>query len=76
MDIPPFLVGLSAVFDPHKGSGWPEAIIAILATIGVFAILIIDGDIPAWLVGIFGMIAGYFFSEKAQQYSTGARRGK
>lgn len=64
------LVGLATVFDPTDGDGWQESMIAVLLIVVVAVLMLLGKTVPEWLVGIMGMIAGFFFGAKVERHTS------
>lgn len=59
---------LMMTFSPTKGDGWTEMIIAVL-TILTFCIMLLCGqDIPEYLIGLMGLILGFYFGNQNTKY--------
>jgi membrane-bound ClpP family serine protease len=55
-------------FSPNKGDGWVEAIIAVLVVLTFCILLFTDGNVPDSVVGIVGLILGFYFGNQNVKY--------
>lgn len=62
-----FALGLLAVFNPKDGKGVNETIVAVIIVLGMFGLLFMDKRVPEWIIAIFSLVAGYFFSSHARE---------
>lgn len=75
-NIPPFCLGLLAVFDPDRGHGITESIIAVLIVGSVMGLLFFNIEVPTWLVGTFTLISGVWLGGQVQSNAQDYRRKK
>lgn len=57
------------VFNPQRGGGWRETILASLLIIGLFILWGLGRDVPTWVQGIATLISGFYFGRKTELYS-------
>lgn len=55
--------------DPQEGDGWRETAVAVLFIIGVFGLMFIGREIPAWLIGLISLVAGFYFGDKSSKHT-------
>lgn len=66
-----FLPAMLVTFDPSKGKGWTESIIAIMI-VGATVWSVLDGrEIPQVVILAMGTIMGWFFGSKTVEYTNG-----
>lgn len=59
----------SQVFNPNKGQGFFEMILATIILVGFFVVILSGQQVPIALESILGFVMGYYFATKKEQYA-------
>lgn len=59
---------LMVTFSPEKGEGWVEALLAIFVILTFCILLFTDQNIPEYVVGLVGLILGFYFGNQNTRY--------
>lgn len=71
-----FLPAMITTFDPSKGKGWTESILAIMI-VGATLWCVVGGqEIPQVVILAMGTIMGWYFGTKTTDYAKGVQDGK
>lgn len=60
---------MALTFNPHKGEGWTESIIAVMIVLTFcLTTIMYNGEVSSTVAGMIGMIMGFYFGHQNKKY--------